>query len=94
MEKTSNADVRQVDATSGRAMISVRSYKNDIMTWTKRDVRRIRRCAKRLRLMFSDVFALPPNRDTLKLMQSIESAIMAADVILEKLDKGVDDDEE
>lgn len=75
-------------------MISGRSYKSDIMTWTKRDVRRLRRCAKRLRLMFSDVFALPPNRDTLKLMQSIESAILAADVILEKLDKGVDDDEE
>jgi hypothetical protein len=75
-------------------MISGRSYESDIMTWTKRDVRRLRRCAKRLRLMFSDVFALPPNRDTLKLMQSIESAIMTADVILEKLDGGVDDDEE
>ena len=75
-------------------MISGRSYENDIMTWTKRDVRRLRRCAKRLRLMFSEVFALPPDRDTLKLMQSIESAILAADVILEKLDKGVDDDEE
>ena len=75
-------------------MISGRSYKNDIMTWTKRDVRRLRRYAKCLSSMFAEVFALPPNRDTLKLMQSIESAIMAADVILEKLDKGVDDGEE
>lgn len=83
-----------VDATRGRAMISGRSYESDIMTWTKRDVRRLRRCAKRLSSMFAEVFALPPNRDTLKLMQSIESAIMAADVILKKLDKGVDDDEE
>lgn len=74
-------------------MISGRSYESDIMTWTKRDVRRLRRCAKRLRLMFSEVFALPPDRDTLKLMQSIESAIMAADVIIEKLDGGVEDDE-
>jgi len=78
----------------GRAMISGRSYESDIMTWTKRDVRRLRRCAKRLSSMFAEVFALPPNRDTLKLMQSIESAISAADVILEKLDKGVDDGEE
>lgn len=74
-------------------MISGRSYESDIMTWTKRDVRRLRRCAKRLGLMFSEVFVLPPNRDTLELMQSIESAILAADVILEKLDRGVGDDE-
>lgn len=74
-------------------MISGRSYESDIMTWTKRDVRRLRRCAKRLRLMFSEVFALPPDRDTLKLMQSIESAIMAADAILEKVDGDVEDDE-
>lgn len=74
-------------------MISGRSYESDIMTWTKRDVRRLRRCAKRLRLMFSEVFALPPDRDTLELMQSIESAILTADVILEKVDEGVEDDE-
>lgn len=65
-----------------------RSYAREMGEWTRRDVRRLRRCEKRLGAMFSEAFALPPTRDTLELMRAIESAIVAANAILEKLDGG------
>lgn len=70
-----------------------RSNAHEMGEWTRRDVRRLRRCARRLGAMFSEVFALPPTRDTLGLMRAIESAIVSANAILEKLDGSNENDE-
>jgi hypothetical protein len=75
------------------AVVDGRSYAREVGEWTRRDERRLRRCAKQLDAMFGEVFALPPNRDTLDLMQAIESAIVAANGILERLDGGTENDE-
>lgn len=73
-------DMRRMTMTNGR------SYEYEVMAWGKHDKRKLRKCANRLGDMFSDVFTLPPTRDTYELMRAVEDAIVSANSILEKLD--------
>lgn len=67
-------------------MISGRSYESDIMTWTKRDVRRMRRIHKLLDKAFYESFALPTQQYVNEFIHSLDAAIESASETLERME--------